>query len=85
MVDMIDMVDMVDMFQDLASRFHVDPDEWDVNEISMRRWCLSFSKTSQCEDLEVLSDLNKKDSTFSFRIHLNVILIIETKLPNFRD
>jgi hypothetical protein len=25
--EMVDMIDMIDMLQDLASRFHVDPDE----------------------------------------------------------
>jgi hypothetical protein len=56
--------------------------QWDIDVMSMRCWCLSFSKTAQCEDWEVLSDLNRKDSTISFRTHLNVILFIETKLPN---
>jgi hypothetical protein len=51
----------------------------------MRHRCLSFSKTLQYEDLEVLSDLNRKDSTISFRTQPNVILFIETKLLNFRD
>jgi hypothetical protein len=36
MVNMVNMADMIDMFHDLAFRFHVDPDEWDVNEMSMR-------------------------------------------------